>query len=86
MSTTTNSARVTDKIDKLTPHQVRAWLVERLENCARISAMKAGRDRDGWLEDAAYFSAAIGMIDWTSIEAGNCDPGDASGLKNPQKT
>jgi hypothetical protein len=48
---------------------VRSWLTDRLNNCAKLAATKAGSDRNGWLEDAAYFSAAIAMIDWTALEA-----------------
>ena len=58
-------AEVVKKIDKLTPDRVRDWLMARLNNCHRIAATKTGKDRDGWLEDAAYFAAAIGMIDFT---------------------
>lgn len=38
------------------------WLEERLENCILIAKNKAGVDRDGWNEDAAYFTLAIRAI------------------------
>lgn len=41
---------------------VTAWLRERLDNCQRLAARKAGTDRAGWLEDAAYFTAALNAV------------------------
>ena len=35
------------------------WAMERLANCERIAELKTGKDRDGWLEDAAYWRALI---------------------------
>lgn len=42
--------------------EILAWMTERWENCLRIAAYKTGVDRQGWLEDATYFSAAIGEL------------------------
>lgn len=56
------------KIESLTPPLVRQWLSERLANCQRIAVSKTGADREGWLDDAAYFAAAMGLVEWSEIE------------------
>lgn len=38
------------------------WIRERLDNCQRIAASKTGQVRDGWLEDAAYFSDTLAKL------------------------
>lgn len=57
---------VARKIDALSSDQVRAWLDDRRRNCHRLASRATGRDRDEWLDDAAFFAAAIGLIDWTA--------------------
>ena len=42
---------------------LRAWLVERYDNAMAIAARKTNADRAGWLEDAAYFKAAVKALD-----------------------
>jgi len=53
------------KIETLAAADVKNWLEERRNNCIRHAQTKVGTDRAGWLEDAAFFCAAIGLIDWT---------------------
>jgi hypothetical protein len=48
--------------DAITPNDVRGWFQERLENCLRHAANNSGEDRRGWLEDAAFFSAAVDLV------------------------
>ncbi len=41
---------------------LRAWVVERLENCEQFAADAQGEDRAGWLDDARYFHEIMDMI------------------------
>ena len=42
--------------------QVIRWLEERRDNCTRLASLMPAPDRDGWLEDGAYFEAAVRML------------------------
>lgn len=44
------------------PDDVRGWFQERYENSLRIAATKADTDRRGWLEDAAFYAAALELL------------------------
>lgn len=46
----------------LTPEAVSAWLRERQKNCERHAKTRREEDRAGWLDDAAYFGAAISLL------------------------
>lgn len=38
------------------------WIYERLQNSLSIAEQKQGDDRASWLEDAAYYRAALAML------------------------
>jgi hypothetical protein len=38
------------------------WLAARKENCLPLAMQKTGKDRDGWIEDGAFFGCAISLI------------------------
>lgn len=50
-------------VEAMTPDDVRGWLQDRRDNCQRIARSKRGEDRKGWLDDVAFFTAAVGLID-----------------------
>ena len=63
---------------KYTPatHQLLDWLKEREANARAIAQRKVGEDRDGWLEDAAYFKAAASIV-WESAAPRPAEPSAA---------
>lgn len=61
-----NHQFVMQMVDVMTAADVKGWLEERLSNCHRHARRNTGKVREGWLEDAAFFTAAIGLIDWTA--------------------
>jgi len=38
------------------------WVLDRYENCVRLAQAKRGKDRNGWLEDAAYFREILKVL------------------------
>lgn len=61
------------------------WLRERYDNCIRIAAQKTGEERDGWLEDAAYFNAAICALASKSSAERTCKACDNTGREFIEK-
>ena len=49
-------------LDCLSAEDAYDWLQERLQNARGIAATKTGAERDGWIEDAAYFAAAAAFV------------------------
>lgn len=46
------------------------WARERLANTHRLAADKTGADRDGWLEDAAYWQVIVTELKAARVPAG----------------
>jgi hypothetical protein len=47
---------------------VSEWLKQRHLNCLRIASNKDGKDRDEWVEDAAYFYAALRLVNRSAAD------------------
>ena len=56
--------------------EVLDWLNERMAYALRLAELKTGADREGWLEDAIYFQAALDLLsvtqDLSTITQGDC--------------
>lgn len=72
--TDTDRKFVERAIEAVDLSMVRDWLAERQANCLRIARQRTGDDREGWLTDFVFFSAAKGMIDWTALYVSEAAP------------
>ena len=52
-------------LEGMTRESVRDWLRERAQNAMSIALEKSGAEKDGWLEDVAFFSAAAALVSLT---------------------
>jgi hypothetical protein len=59
---------VAARIDTLVAADVRAWLHGRMIEARDLAKKLKGADRKEWMEDEAFYAAAIGLIDWTAAE------------------
>lgn len=49
---------------QITTDQLRAWHVERLQNCERLAKTSTGPERERMRDYIAFFTATIVLIDW----------------------
>jgi hypothetical protein len=69
----------TDRAEPM--NELAGWLRERRDNARHIADLRQGTDRNGWLEDAAYFDWAVKIVEASRRESEvRASSGKADGL------
>lgn len=66
-------------VERVRPKVIQ-WMRERYENCVHFAAQTTGNERDGWMEDSAYFILAIKMLEDSDEVQGREGRGDRRGM------